>query len=174
MYVLKTSALLNFLVRGLDIKYFLLVIILGFAIQAFAEEEVPTIAPYELVQNPFLFKNKKVKLDPFSIPMSLYSGGEIHQLFDPSLGISGLQFNKMVDEHVAVYDIRFISNDSLLVVFPEAPIFRSPDGPLSYRSLWYVQPIGQMEVLTSSNETFLLPAVKFLGYEAEAEKKSKI
>ena len=151
-------------------RYLLLVLLLGFATQAFAEE-IPTIAPYELIKNPFLFKNKKIILNPITHFIT------VNQL------VPSMRFKKMLDEKEAIYEVydREYSYHTypeymgeILVVFPDAPNTRESDGPLSYHSMWEVEPLGQIEGTNAFGGTISKPAIKFLGYVSETKPSNTV
>lgn len=162
-------------------RYALLIFLLGFVPQAYAEEEIPTIAAYQLVKNPFLLKNKKVLLDPMLI-LDMDNGRIVK--IKPNSGLVGIRFDKMIDENVAVYDVLGLSAETftylrdydyvgqLLVVLSEPPNADTIE-PLLYQP-WVVEPLGQMEVSNALGNTMFIPTVKFLNYEAEAVRSARM
>ena len=157
-------------------KYVITAILFIFVTQVSAEE-VPTIAAYQLLKNPFLYKNNKVILDPKQMP-DLWEDGSINKI----LPITGVQFNRMITEDVAIYDVEakayygssiysynYETIGQLLVNFSEVPNTTPLDGPLSLSKLWLVKPLGVADGYNAFGGNITVPKIKFLGYVSDIE-----
>lgn len=185
MNYINTSIMHTYLTKSMSMKYIFITFLLLFTSQVSAEEDLPTIAPYELLKNPFLFKNEKVILNPLLIYTVIVDekkeGGfrVVEKFIDKSSsGKIGLKFNRIFAEKQAIYKVMRDNNyppsiGEMIVYLPKNPDIRGNKVPLSYEP-WIVEPLGQIEVYNSFGVISTVPAIKFLAYVSETDTSNNI
>jgi hypothetical protein len=131
-----------------------------------------TIHPYDLLQNPFEYKNKVVLLNVRGYPV-LINGSywrfqeDFDYKYDPT-GFSlflGLRFDKMIGESQASYDImaREVSGHSSSVR-PIGQLIAVAQTPPDVKRPWVVEVIGPLSGINVFGATVTAPAVQFIRY----------
>jgi hypothetical protein len=132
-----------------------------------------TIHPYDLLQNPFEYKNKVVLLNVRGYPI-LMDGSywrfqeDFYYKYDPT-GFSlflGLRFDKMIGESEASYDImaREVSGH-FSSVRPVGQLIAVAQTPPDIKRPWIVEVIGPLSGKNVVGATVTAPAVLFIRYD---------
>ncbi len=128
---------------------------------------IPTLHPYELLQNPFAFRGKVVRLDVGSWPYIL--NGQVYR-WAPMVGpaMAGIQFQRMITETDALYDVMGLDiNDasSGLRMLGQIVVLVASDKPRpSPGFLWLVRPLGVESGTNYFGAVIQTPKVQFLRY----------
>jgi hypothetical protein len=136
--------------------------------------------PYDLLRNPFKFKNSLVILDVVSRPV-LYNGTFVQYAegyVDPrpggQLSQTGLRFRKMVSQDTGLYDVMGLegnfnaSGDSDLLG-EIAVVSSTQDAELDLDRRWKVEPLGTLQGTNAFGATLDVPVVRFWGYAAQVD-----
>ncbi len=132
--------------------------------------------PYDLLQNPFSYKDKEVWLDVSTEPIFL--NGQILKYVpttrqtEISLG-TGLQFQRMLSESEALYAINGLDadtnyNSSMLgqLIVIAAP---SPAPPTDEGSEWLVEPLGLAQGTNAFGAGVSVPLIRFVRYSTVSQ-----
>ena len=127
--------------------------------------------PYDLVQNPFLYKHKLIGLDVSSLPILL--NGAVFE-YRPTneryarLGYAALLFQKMLSEDQASYEVRGLDADAsdnssmlgqLIVILPTGL-----SHPPALDNEWLVEPLGAAQGTNALGGSVSAPIVRFVRY----------
>jgi hypothetical protein len=136
-----------------------------------------TLRPYELVQNPYEYRNRMVVLTMMERPV-LYNGSVVQYAdiggADPrvagQMGLMALRLNRMMSQGAALYDVLGIDATSnsqsemlgrLLVILPDG---RSQ---LELWRYWEVEPLGAVKGTNGFGAQIQVPEVRFWRYTDE-------
>jgi hypothetical protein len=140
-----------------------------------------TLHPYDLLKNPYQAKEKLVLLDLNSRPV-LYDGaviqysGPVNPVIGARYGLMALRFERMADEHVALYNIMGIeaggSDGDTLGQLAVA----LPDGTTELRldRNWMVEPLGPLKGTNYLGADIQIPAVRFWRYAGDGDKSTEL
>jgi hypothetical protein len=138
------------------------------------------IHPYDILRNPFKFKNNMVTLDLVSRPILnngsfvQYSEGVL--TVDPRIrnqfGLMGLRFHKMVSENTGLYDVMgiegsFHASSDPIFLGQIAVTSSAKNGELVVDRDWRVEPLGTIQGTNALGATLDVPVVKFWGYAGQ-------
>ena len=141
-----------------------------------------TVHPYDLLKNPYNYKNRIVVLNVMEKPV-LYNNSVIQyaQLggADPrvatQLGIMGLRLNRMMSETTALYDIMGVnaSTNSDSEMLGQIAVFQ-PEGraDLELWRKWEVEPLGTLEGTNGFGAPIEVPEVRFWRYADERSRSA--
>jgi len=131
---------------------------------------VPSIHPYDLVQNPFAYRGRIVQLDVGSWPYVL--NGQVYR-WVPMVDVTwaGIQFRRMLTENEALYDVRGLdlrdaasgltTLGQLIVLVPNASSRPHPG------RIWLVRPLGVETGTNYFGAGIQVPKLQFLKYADE-------
>lgn len=145
-----------------------------------------SVHPYDLLQNPFLHRGDQVLLDAYTAS-AVGPGGR--QPWAP--GVSGFQFEKMLDARRAVYEVMAMDlADPRAGIHPIGQlVVMVPDniatnrgcsghaGPLcAAGSTWVVEPLGSMDGVNALGGQVQVPAVRYVRapLTSELEERAKV
>jgi len=137
-------------------------------------EEDVTLHPYDLLKNPYAYKNRVVRLKASSWPV-LYNGqvmqySEAHNQGGIALGYAGVRFERMLSDGVALYDVLGAyarSGGSELQVLGQLGVGIPSNGKLDVQRSWDVEPLGATEGRNAFGVLITVPVVKFWRYSDE-------
>ena len=135
-----------------------------------------SIQPYNLFQNPFLYRGNLVSLNPRIIPRTYHSS--IFDFIDGGFINAGLKFRKMLTENEALYDVMTLDVDyrpylqlvgQILIILPKDPQQMSElgMGPISFEYSWLIEPLGTLEGTNALGAKISVPAIRFWEYNTE-------
>jgi hypothetical protein len=148
------------------------------------QEEPPranvTIHPYDLVKNPFQYKNMLVVLNVVERPVVsngaifeyLNVVGDLNSGANPvatQLGLMGLRLNRMTSEDTALYDVMGVNTDSYasgdaVVLGQIAIILPAQQSELELLRGWEVEPLGTVDGTNAFGGHLQVPLVRFWRY----------
>jgi hypothetical protein len=134
------------------------------------------ISPYEISRNPYKFKGRSGIIDTLRIHYSLGSWGdfEAHSAWN----LHCLRFEKMIDEHTAIYSLLAVGglNGSEVITDGEIAVILPDNDPPKLNRSWQVFVEGTMQAVNGLGNIITLTAVRFEGYSpsslAEPTRKS--
>jgi hypothetical protein len=115
--------------------------------------------PYDLSKNPYQWKYQSGILDTINVPLVMNNGTRVGQVAYPG---GCLKFNKMLDEHTAVYEV-MVGHEDVQPDGEIAVLLSNSDPPTSLRP-WRIFVEGPMDALNGLGQTITLTAVRFEGY----------
>jgi hypothetical protein len=138
-----------------------------------------TIRAYDLLKNPYAHQGRRVMLDVASYPIFLMDNFDRYEKYPPDTeaarraGWIGLDFNRMIAEGVALYDVRgwniklgprdvgspLTDIGQLLVLLSN----RTAQPPSTIGGQWVVECLGPKEGTNAIGGTISVPAVRFWG-----------
>jgi hypothetical protein len=116
--------------------------------------------PNDLVKNPYEWKGHSGILDTIQMPIIAANGARMG--FAPYPG-GCMKFNKMLDEHTAIYEVMALDDGAVESEGELAVILKDSDPPSSARP-WRIFVDGPMEAVNGLDQTITLTSVKFEGY----------
>lgn len=136
-----------------------------------------TLHPYDLLKDPFSYKNRAVTLNFMERPV-LYNGALVQYAnigsADPRMaanyGLLGLRSNRMLSPSLALYDILGVNANhqsgsellgQLAVVLPDNR------GTLEMSRYWEVEPLGVLDGTNGFGAAIQIPQVRFWQYTDE-------
>jgi len=131
---------------------------------------VPLIHPYDLVQNPFAYRAREVRLDVGSWPYML--NGQVYR-WSPMAGgtMRGIQFQRMLTENEALYDVMGLdmkdASSGLRTIGQLLVLVPNPRPQPHPGSVWLVRPLGVETGTNYFGAVIQTPKVQFLRYTDE-------
>jgi|SRR5208283_3663785 len=116
--------------------------------------------PNDLVKNPYKWKGRSGVLDTVQLPIMAGNGARMG--FAPYPG-GCMKFNKMLDEHTAVYEVMAYEDGVVQSQGELAVILKDSDPPKSARP-WRIFVEGPMGAVNSLDQAMTLTSVRFEGY----------
>jgi hypothetical protein len=154
------------------------------AVQDIATAPVASIHPYDLLQDPFQYKNKLVLLDGRGYPIFAngvywsymeYQGNPIRI----KVGYSGLRLNRMIDESTGLYDMMaheasvttemsFNGISDMQFIGQLAVVWIHSEAPPSIERAWIVRPLGTISGTNGVGAAITVPCVQFIRYAPDS------
>ena len=142
--------------------------------------------PYDILRNPFKYRNNMVTLDVVSRPI-LYNGSFVQYsegvfTVDPRIrdqfGLMGLRFRKMLSEDTGLYDVMgiegsFYASSDPIFLGQIAVTHSAQNGELEVDHDWRVEPLGTTQGTNALGATIDVPVVKFWGYAGQNNGKQR-
>jgi hypothetical protein len=149
--------------------------------KAMEETEPPssgvTLYAYDLMKNPFRYRNSTVVLDVVSRPV-LFSGSVVQYAggVDPRVaaqfGLLGMRFNRMVSEDTGLYAVMGIdasANSDAKMLGQLAVVTHGNE--LDLGRYWEVEPLGTTEGTNALGAVLSVPVVRFWRYTDEEPRR---
>ncbi len=127
----------------------------------------PKIHPYDLVKNPFAYRNREVQLDVGSWPYVL--NGQVYRWVSIVGGAwGGIQFQRMLTEDEALYNVKILDMNGaaseLATVGQLVVLVPSANSQLDPGRVWLVKPLGVETGTNYFGAVIQTPKVEFLKY----------
>jgi hypothetical protein len=119
--------------------------------------------PYEIIKNPYKFMGHSGILD-IRMPFVGYRGEVVA---NPWNLVGGLKFEKMIDEHVAIYSVNAYDQEGERTVTMqegELAVILTDNEPPDISHPWRVFVEGQMEGVNGFGSKIKVTTVRFEGY----------
>jgi hypothetical protein len=128
-------------------------------------ESAEILLPYELSKNPYKWKGQSGILDTLNTSFVMPNGSVMQM----GTGIGSIKFDKMLDEHTALYDVMTL-DDGITVPDGQLAVILPDSNPPNLRQAWRVLVEGSLDGTNAFGGALTVAAVKFEEYYTPSPK----
>jgi hypothetical protein len=121
-------------------------------------ESAEVLLPYELSKNPYKWKGRSGILDTQRATYVMPNGTAAPM----GIGLGSIKFDKMLDEHTALYDVMTV--DNTLMPDGQIAVLLPDSDPPNLRKLWKVLVVGSLDGTNAFGSGVTVTEIKFEEY----------